>query len=173
MGLVSASSGRRTGVGPRISLRVFLSEADRIRLSEFADLPLLLPRSEGLLEFLRMRVLRLVVSYDCMWSGDEAALEGRMRLSPAPPMAEDSLSCFTSCLFLGLSGEGERVVEMDETDAEERDAAERERERERLREGLWSSMSSNERLRGLSWVDSWVALEFLERIRGAQFQVRC
>jgi hypothetical protein len=103
-----------------------------------------------------MRVLRLVASYDCMWSGDEAALEGRTRLSPAPPVAEDSLSCFMSCLFLGLSGEGERV-EMDEMEAEEKDAA----ERERLREGLWSSMSSNERLRGLS-VDLWIALDPLE-----------
>lgn len=139
---------------------MFLSEADRIRLSEFADLPLLLPRSEGLLEFLRMRVLRLVASYDCMWSGDEAVLEGRMRLSPAPPVAEDSLSCFTACLFLGLSGEGERV-EMDETEGEEKDAA----ERERLREDLWSSMSSSERLRGLSWVDLWVALDLLEHVR--------
>jgi hypothetical protein len=160
---VSASSARRTGVGPRVSLRVFLSEADRIRLSEFADLPLLLPRSEGLLEFLRMRVLRLEASYDCMWSGDEAALEGRIRLSPAPPVAEDSLSCFTSCLLLGLSGEGERV-EMDETEAEEKDAA----ERERLREGLWSSMSSSERLRGLSCADVWFALDFLEQVRRAR-----
>lgn len=141
---MSVLSVRRTGVKPRVSLRVFLSEADRIRLSEFADLPLLLPRSEGLLEFLRIRVLRLVGSYDCIWSGDEAALEGRMRLSPAPPVAEDSLGCFASCLLLGLSGEGDRV-EMDETEAEEKDAA----ERERLREGLWSSMSSSERLRGL------------------------
>lgn len=131
MGLVSALSVRRTGVGPRVSLRVFLSEADRIRLSEFADLPLLLPRSEGLLEFLRMRVLRLVASYDCMWSDDEVVLEGRMRLSPAPPVVEDSLSCFAAGLFLGLSGEEERV-EMEETEAEEKDAA----ERERLREGL-------------------------------------
>ena len=141
---MSVLSVRRTGVKPRVSLRVFLSEADRIRLSEFADLPLLLPRSEVLLEFLRIRVLRLGASYDCIWSSDEAALEGRMRLSPAPPVAEDSLGCFASCLLLGLSGEGERV-EMEETEAEEKDAA----ERERLREGLWSSMSSSERLRGL------------------------
>ena len=41
-----------------------LPAADRIRLSEFADLPRLLPRSEGLLELLRMRVFRFWLS--CM-----------------------------------------------------------------------------------------------------------
>ena len=84
-------------------------------------------------------------------------------MSPAPPVAEVSLSCFAPCLYLGLSGEGERV-EMVETEAEEKDAA----ERERLRDDLWSSMSSSERLRGLSWSDLWTALDFLQQVRWAQ-----
>jgi len=98
-----------------------------------------------------------------MWSGDEVELEGRMRLSPAPPVADASLCCFVSCLFLGLSGEGERV-DMDETEAEEKDAA----ERERLREGLWSSMSSGERLRGLCWAEGWIARDSLQQVRWAR-----
>lgn len=53
---------------------------------------------------------------------------------------------------------------MVETEAEEKDAA----ERERLRDDLWSSMSSSERLRGLPWSGLWFALDFLQQVRWAR-----
>lgn len=58
---------------------------------------------------------------------------------------------------------------MVETEADENEETERERERERLREDLWPSMFSNERLRGLaeaSLEGLWIALKFLHSVRG-------
>jgi hypothetical protein len=130
---------------------MFLPEADRTRLSVLADLLLRRPRSDGLLEFLRMRVLRPCTWKDCARSGDITELERRLRLSPAPSETEFSLSLrdgwdrFVFGRRLDLSGEGERV-EMVETDADEKEDT----ERDRLRDGRWSSMSSSECLRGLS-----------------------